>query len=106
MTMLATLALLSFFASTDPNAAIGQARQLMNQKQYEPAVKLLQGATLEQLGAKVVDHLASLTGAPATAAPPASVPEPPAEPGADTERALSAWGLGAAEIARLAGVRD
>jgi len=44
MTMLATLALLSFFASTDPNAAIGQARQLMNQKQYEPAVKLLQDA--------------------------------------------------------------
>jgi len=44
MTMLATLALLSFFASTDPNVAIGQAKQLMNQKQYEPAVKVLQDA--------------------------------------------------------------
>jgi len=31
--MLAIIALLSFFASTDPNTAIGQARQLMNQKQ-------------------------------------------------------------------------
>jgi alpha-methylacyl-CoA racemase len=44
--------------------------------------------------------------APRFSGTPASVPEPPAEPGADTERALSAWGLGAAEIARLAGVRD
>ena len=44
--------------------------------------------------------------APRFSGTPASVPEPPPEPGADTERALSAWGLGAAEIARLAGVRD
>jgi GWxTD domain-containing protein len=44
MTMLATLALLSFFASADPNVAIGQARQLMNQKQYEPAARVLQEA--------------------------------------------------------------
>lgn len=44
MTTLATFALLSFFASIDPNTAIGQAKQLMNQKQYEPAVKVLQDA--------------------------------------------------------------
>ena len=42
--MLVTFALLSFFATTDPGAAIGQAKQLMNQKQYEPAVKALQDA--------------------------------------------------------------
>ena len=44
--------------------------------------------------------------APRFSGTPASVPEPPSEPGADTEHALSSWGLGAAEIARLAGVRD
>ena len=44
--------------------------------------------------------------APRFSGTPASVPEPPSEPGADTERTLSSWGLGAAEIARLAGVRD
>ena len=53
-------------------------------------------------GRQAVENLA----APRFSGTPASVPEPPAEPGADTERALLAWGLGAAEIARLAGVRD
>jgi len=42
--MFATLALLSFFASIDPNASIGQARQFMSQKQYDAAVKVLQDA--------------------------------------------------------------
>jgi alpha-methylacyl-CoA racemase len=39
--------------------------------------------------------------APRFSRTPAEVPSAPAEPGADTESALAAWGLGADEIARL-----
>ena len=44
MPMLATFALLSFFAAIDPNTSIGQAKQLMNEKRYDAAVKVLQDA--------------------------------------------------------------
>jgi alpha-methylacyl-CoA racemase len=39
--------------------------------------------------------------APRFSRTPSAVPEPPPEPGADTESALAAWGLSPAEIDQL-----